>query len=240
MSNLDIKKFAESLTRDRRTLEMFRYLVTNSYIRMIQYQNTASVDADRFENEIAAYAEHFCPVTTEDLDRFFETRKWPKKKPGLVIALFDGLRNQYDVMYPLLEKCGFCGWFFIPAFFMDISAGKQLSYAQAHELADICADEYTDGRYALSWSEIQELSKHHEICCHTGSHAELQLNASPEMLQHEIVDAKRLIEQHIDKQVNVFSWKYGGEYNTSIRTHRYLEEAGYKFIVSSLKIEKIG
>ena len=100
MSNLDIKKFAESLTRDRRTLEMFRYLVTNSYIRMIQYQNTASMDADRFENEIAAYAEHFCPVTTEDLDRFFETRKWPKKKPGLVIALFDGLRNQYDVMYP--------------------------------------------------------------------------------------------------------------------------------------------
>lgn len=106
MSNLDIKKFAESLTRDRRTLEMFRYLVTNSYIRMIQYQNTASMDADRFENEIAAYAEHFCPVTTEDLDRFFETRKWPKKKPGLVIALFDGLRNQYDVMYPLLEKYG--------------------------------------------------------------------------------------------------------------------------------------
>lgn len=51
---------------------MFRYLVTNSYIRMIQYQNTASVDADRFENEIAAYAEHFCPVTTEDLDRFLK------------------------------------------------------------------------------------------------------------------------------------------------------------------------
>ena len=148
MSNLDIKKFAESLTRDRRTLEMFRYLVTNSYIRMIQYQNTASMDADRFENEIAAYAEHFCPVTTEDLDRFFETRKWPKKKPGLVIALFDGLRNQYDVMYPLLEKYGFCGWFFIPAFFIDIPSGKQLSYAQAHEL--VCPGR-KEKRYRHFW-----------------------------------------------------------------------------------------
>lgn len=240
MSNLDIKKFAESLTRDKRTLEMFRYLVTNSYVRVVKYHNTSPNDFDRFEHEIAAYAEHFCPVTMADLDSFIETRQWGKKKPGLIIALFDALRNQYDVMYPLLEKYGFCGWFFVPANFIDVPANKQLSYALEHGMADILSDEYADGRYALNWEEIRELSAHHEICCHTGSHVALQLDASSELLQHEIVDAKRLIERHIDKRVDVFSWKYGGEYNTSIRTHRYLEQAGYKFIVSSLKIEKIG
>ena len=104
MSNLDIKKFAEYLTRDRRTLEMFRYLVTNSFIRVVKYHNTAPADAARFERELSAYAKCFCPVTADALNRFYETRKWPYDKPGLIIALYDGLRNQYDVMLPLLEQ----------------------------------------------------------------------------------------------------------------------------------------
>ena len=81
MSNLDIKKFAEYLTRDRRTLEMFRYLVTNSFIRVVKYHNTAPADAARFERELSAYAKCFCPVTADALNRFYETRYtyiyWP-------------------------------------------------------------------------------------------------------------------------------------------------------------------
>ena len=72
MSNLDIKKFAEYLTRDRRTLEMFRYLVTNSFIRVVKYHNTAPADAARFERELSAYAKCFCPVTADALNRFYE------------------------------------------------------------------------------------------------------------------------------------------------------------------------
>lgn len=239
MSNLDIKKFAESITRDKRTLEMFRYLVTNSYIRVVKYHNTPCADFARFENEIATYAEHFSSVTTEDLERFFETRKWQKKKPGIIISMFDALRNQYDVMYPLLEKYGLCGWFFIPVDFVDVSVEQQLSYGMTHRISELLPEEYPDGRYALNWDEICKISRHHEICCHTASHVPLQMDAPAKVLQHEIVDSKRRLEQHIGKKVDVFSWVYGGEYNTSIRAHRYLEEAGYKFMVSSLKVEKI-
>ena len=240
MSNLDIKKFAEYLTRDRRTLEMFRYLVTNSFIRVVKYHNTAPADAARFERELSAYARCFCPVTADALNRFYETRKWPYDKPGLIIALYDGLRNQYDVMLPLLEQYGFCGWFFIPCGFIDTPAQQQHAYTLSHDLADVQQGQYPDGRYALSWEEIRRIAARHEICCHTDSHIALSPDVSAEALRREIVDAKRTLEQRAGRRVDVFAWKSGAEYDADLRAHRYFEEAGYRFLVSSVKIEKIG
>ena len=101
--------FLSSIAQDRRTLEMFRYLINKSYIRVVNYHNTDRVDAARFEREIQSFARHFSPVSIADIDRFFETRTWDKEKPGLIPAVFEGFRNQHDVMLPILEKYGFKG-----------------------------------------------------------------------------------------------------------------------------------
>ena len=119
-------------------------------------------------------------------------------------------------------------------------AQQQHAYTLSHDLADVQQGQYPDGRYALSWEEIRRIAARHEICCHTDSHIALSPDVSAEALRREIVDAKRTLEQRAGRRVDVFAWKSGAEYNADLRAHRYFEEAGYRFLVSSVKIEKIG
>lgn len=229
-----------SVCYDKRTLEMFRYLTNNSYIRVVNYHNTEFTDAARFEREIAAFAEHFTSVSIEDMDRFFETRKWHKDKPGLIPAVFEGFRNHYDVMLPILEKYGFKAWFYIPSFFMDVPVKEQQEYANLNDLTIYHPEEYPDGRYAMNWDEVREIAKHHEICCHTGNHFQIGRETPDFDMFREIVVSKRYMEEKIGKSVDVFCWLYGEEYSYNPRAQKYLKQAGYRYVVSNLKMEKIG
>lgn len=235
----DIQSFSKAVCRDKRTLEMFRNLVNYAYIRVINYHNTNSLNRERFEKEIAYYSRHFSPVKPEDLDVFFETKKWPKEKPGLIPALYDGFRNQYDTLTPLLEKYNFTGWYFIPAFFPDVPIKEQRRYAESHEMMVKGTNVYPDGRIALSWQEIREISKKHVICCHTGSHYRIRRETPDEVMEREIVLAGKTLEEHIGKPVEVFSWQGGEEYLYNLKAHKFLEKAQYKYIISDLKLEKI-
>ena len=239
MKGFDINKFAVTVAKDKRTLEMFRYLVNNAYIRVVNYHNTDRVDQERFEREFAYFSQYFSPVRVQDIDTFFETKVWPKEKPGLIPAFFEGFRNQYDVMLPILRRYQFTGWFYIPSFFIDVPVQDQLSFAKAHELNIARPELYSDGRYAMNWNEVREISEDHEICCHTGSHFEITKDTPDEDMHREIVVAKQVLEDKIGKPVDVFCWLYGEEYNYNIRAHKHMEEAGYKYVVSNLKMEKI-
>lgn len=237
LSNND---FLSSICYDKRTLEMFRYLMNNSYIRVVNYHNTDPVDADRFEREIASFAEHFTSVSIADIDRFFETRKWDKDKPGLIPAVFEGFRNQHDVMLPILEKYGFKAWYYIPSFFMDIPVSEQLRFAELYDLTVYRPEVYADGRYAMNWDEVRAIAEQHEICCHTGNHFQIGRDTPDYDMFREIVVAKRVLEEKIGRQVDVFCWLYGEEYAYNQRAQKYLKEAGYRYVVSNLKLEKIG
>ena len=39
--------------------------------------------------------------------------------------------------------------------------------------------------------------------------------------------------------MSVFCWRSGEEYRKMGYTHKYFEEAGYRYVVSNLKLEKI-
>lgn len=239
MGNFDIKKFADAVSKDKRTLELFRYLVNNAYIRVVNYHNTNAADKDRFEAEIKYYSEHFSSVTMADMDAFFATRKWPKEKPGLIPAFFEGFRSHYDIILPILRKYNFRGWFYIPSFFMDIPVEQQREYSDSHDLQVTDPSMYPDGRLALNWDEIRDIAQDNEICCHTGNHFQITKDTPDEDMHREIVVAKRVLEEKIGRPVDVFCWLYGEEYNYNIRAHKFLEEAGYKYVVSNLKMEKI-
>lgn len=239
MRNFDIQKFSRAVCADKRTLEMFRYLVTNAYIRIVNYHNTLPSDLERIDTELESFSRHFSPVTLADMDEFFTTRKWPKEKPGLIPAIYEGYRNQYDLITPLLDKHKLTGWYFIPSFFVDVPPGQQLEYSKKNDLLIAEPDMYRDGRLVMNWKEIAEIAKRHEICCHTGSHYQIGPDTSDEDLQREIVEAKWRLEEQIGRNVDVFCWLWGEEYNNNIRAHKFFEEAGYKYVVSNLKIEKI-
>jgi peptidoglycan/xylan/chitin deacetylase (PgdA/CDA1 family) len=237
MKNFDLHTFAKAVCHDKRTLEMFRFLVNNSYVRVINYHNTNRDDTARLDAEIKYFSEHFSSVTVADMDEFFRTRKWPKEKPGLIPAVFEGFRSHYDVMLPILDKYSFTGWFYVPSFFMDIPVEEQIEYGVKNDLE--ATDKYPDGRQAMNWDELREIAKRHEICCHTANHFRLTKHSSDEDMRREIVDSKHKIERETGRRVDVFCWLYGEEYNYNIRAHKYLEEAGYKYVVSNLKMEKI-
>lgn len=236
MENSD---FLSVLARDKRTFELFRYLVNHAYIRVVNYHNTDPMDADRFEREIRSFSENFCSVSVADMDAFFLNREWPHKKPGLIPALFEGFRNQYDVYLPLLEKYGFRAWFYVPSFFMDVPVQCQLRYTEHNDLTVTRPEVYPDGRYAMNWDEVRKIAEKHEICCHTGNHFEIRRDTPDEDMYREIVVSKRYLEEKIGRNVDVFCWLYGEEYSYNPRAHQYLLEAGYRYVVSNLKIEKI-
>lgn len=239
MERFDLEGFIKTIAKDKRTLEMFRYLVNNSYLRVVNYHNTNPADIQRFEAEIKYYSEHFVPVSLQDLTTFFETKKWPYDKPGLIPAIFEGFRNHYDIILPILDKYQFRAWFYLPSFFMDVPVEEQIAFSETHDLTVTDQAMYPDKRVALNWDEVREIAKRHEICCHSGSHFEITKETPDEDMYREIVESKKRLEEEIGREIEVFCWLYGEEYNYNVRAHKYLKEAGYKYVVSNLKIEKI-
>lgn len=235
----ETEEFVKKIAKDKRTAEMLRYLVNSSYLRVVNYHNTNDRDGARLEQEIRYFSRNFVPVTTKDLDIFFETRQWPYEKPGLIPAVFEGYRSHYDVMAPILDRYNFTGWFYIPSFFSQVEEKEQLEFCKTHRLRTTGQYMYPDGRIALSGEEIRRLSQKHVICCHTGSHFEITKESSQEDMYREIVTAKQVLEGYMDKPVEVFCWLAGEEYNYNPKAHGCLKEAGYKYVVSNLKIEKI-
>ena len=230
----------EALCRDRYTLETVRLLLNGSFLRVVNYHNTRAADAAKFEREIAFFARHFVSVTPDDLDRFFDTRVWPYDRPGLIPAVFEGWRTHCDVFAPILEKYGFRGWFYVPAFFPDVPIAEQIAYCEPHSLRLFAQEDYDDPRCCMNWEEIRRLAERHEICCHTGSHCRVTDRMTPEEIPREIVESKRYLEEKTGREVSAFCWCGGDDYRGSAFFHSYLREAGYRFLVSNLKLERIG
>ena len=219
--------------------EITDLLKRGSYIRVVNYHNTRKQNAEEFRKEIRAFRRYYQPVRISDLDEWFRTGKWPYEKPGLIPAVYEGWRTGYDVMAKILEEEGFIGWFYIPAFFPDVPVEEQIPFCKPHGLRLFSAEDYDDPRCAMTWEEVREIAKDHEILCHTATHACLDESLDPEILRREIVESKRHLEEKIGREVPVFCWRGGDEYRKSEFAHPYLKEAGYRYLVSNLKIEKI-
>lgn len=212
--------------------------LNGSYIRTINYHNTPASKADWYEQQLRFYAHFFSSVTEDDLERFLTTRKWHKDKPGLIPAFYNGYRNNFDVMKPLLKYYGFVGWFFVPSDFVSTKPAQQATFAESHRLR-LVPEEYADGRFALSWSEIRELAKDHVIASHTKTHSLISPD-SPEAMQREIVMSQQDFEQKLGRKVRAFAWLSGSDYGKNPEIDGYLLEAEYEYLFSNFKIQKLG
>lgn len=82
----------------------------------------------------------------------------------------------------------------------------------------------------MSWNQIIELSNEGlEIGSHTLTHDSLPTIREISLLQEEIIDSKKIIEEKIGKQINVFAFP-NGLYNETIGKIAF--EAGYEFLLS--------
>lgn len=212
--------------------------LTGRYVRAINFHNTPHSRAKEYEQQLAFCRQHFTSVSEHDLDSFFDTGHWHKDQPGLILNFFEGYRNNYDVAAPLAEQYGFIGWFFLPTAFMGTPADQQRSFARANNIG-LVDDGYADGRIAMTWDEVRKLDKTHVIASHTQTHHPLTRHSPDDELEREICASKRELEQELGHEVATFAWLYGSEAGVNPRADRYLHQAGYRYLLSNFKIQRL-
>ena len=99
---------------DRLLLLLRKYFYKGNYIYALNYHDTPEHESSSLEQQLIFFKKHFSNVNQSDLNLFFANKEWHKDKPGLILSFDDGLRSNFDVAAPLLEKFGFTAWFFIP------------------------------------------------------------------------------------------------------------------------------
>lgn len=206
-------------------------------ISVINYHNTPTHRAEQYDRELELIAKRFAPTTEDDLAAYIERGIWPHSRPGVVIALYNGYRNNYDVFRPLLEKHGLIGWFFATTGYVGCPVEQQLTFSSEHNLKTI-ANEYADGRYAMSWQELRAMDGRHVIASHTRNHAQISL-ADQAALKSEIIGSQEDFRAHLGHSVRAFAWLFGSAYGEAPVADGYIDRANYEFLFSNFMIQRL-
>lgn len=197
------------------------------HVRAVNYHDVPPQLADRFEEQLHFFADHFESVGLEEL-RSLHTGHWPYSRPGLIISFDDGLRSHRDVAAPLLEKHGFCGWFMVPTDFVEVAPANQRQWARTHSI-QFRDDGFDDERIALTWDDVRALDRSHVIVCHSRSHRRLSAALTAAELRDEIPTSKRTLEERLGHEVAAFAWVGGEEQSYSATAARAIRDAGFEF-----------
>lgn len=208
-------------------------------IRAVNFHATPLYHAAEFRRQIAAYARAFEPVTPANFAAAI-AGDWPYARPGLIPMLFEGFRDNLDVMLPILEEYGFVGWFFVPSIFLGLSPHEQRPFAAAHDLDPALQDEYPGERIALTWEEAREIRRRgHVFACHTRTHSAVTADTPLAMLEDEIVVAKAEMEAALGGEVDIFCWLGGTAIGEHPEADRLLRESGFRYLFSNFKIQRL-
>lgn len=221
----------------KRAAEVGNLLSTRPLVRAINFHNTPRTRAGEYERQVEQYARRFSPVREDDLDRYLQTGRWGQTKPGLIVALYEGYRNHYDVMVPILERHGFVAWFFVITGFVNAPVPGQVAFGREHDITPI-PDEYPDGRIALTWEELRRLDGRHVIASHARSHTRLS-SLDAVAMESEVIGSQRDFEHHLGHRVRAFVSYAGPAYGEFAPADRLMDQAGYQFVFSNLRIQRL-
>lgn len=212
-------------------------LESKPLVRSINFHNTARANLAEFDRQLGHCAKHFHTVNEDDVGRYLATGVWERSKPGMLLAFYEGYRNNYDVIVPLLEKHGLTGWFFVICGFIDCPIPEQLNYAEAHSI-DMGTREYPDGRYAMTWDELRSMDKRHVIASHALSHQTIA-TMGPAERRAEIIGSQELLIRHLGHPARAFVSFGGPAYGEHPPSDALIDEAGYQFVVSNYRIQRL-
>ena len=226
-----------SVTFGARATELERSFATHPLIRAVNFHSTSRSQAEHYDRQLAQYSRFFSSVNENELEEYLTTGRWHKPKPGLIVSVFEGYRNSYDVLTPLIEKYGFIGWFWVITGFVNAPIPEQLTFAEHHDI-DMLTHEYPDGRYALTWDELRQIGKKHVIACHTRSHTLLS-QLEPAVQREEVVGSQEEFKKNLGHPVRGFVSLTGPAYGENPATDRLIDAAGYEFVFSNFRIQRV-
>lgn len=204
--------------------------VSGPRIRVVNYHQTLPANAATFESHLRFYLRHHAPAGPDSLAALF-AGTFPPSRPGMLLTFDDGLKSNYDVAAPLLEKYGFRGYFLVAVGLTECPAIQQRQYAADHRLpGGLLEAPAQDGRIAMSWEELADLCRRgHAVGCHTISHRRLGDRVTDDELKHEVADARHLMTERLGHDVDSFCWVGGEDDAYSARAARLVAEAGYRY-----------
>lgn len=210
---------------------IYTALKHGGYQRTLHYHNTPEKFRELYERQLSYISSRYHTVTPEMAQKRLLTGEGDGRKE-LVIGLFDGYRNQYEVLYPILERLGLTGWFLLVTDFLDTSGqeqGQKLDFYSMQYLPG----EYADKRYAMSWEEAREIGGHHTLVNHSATHFRLEKDTDAMTLKYEIEKSHKRIVEMTGVCPKCFSWLYGAMMKDNLCAARMLKELDYHFLIGS-------
>lgn len=214
-------------------------LAAGRVLRVVNFHATPRYREAQYRRQMEAYARLFAPIAPDNFDSAFDGT-WADPRPGLMPVLFEGFRDNLDVMLPILEEFGFKGWFFVPSQFPGIPEAEQRAYAEAHVLHLPARDEYAGQRVAMTWGEAKDIAaRGHGFACHSRSHFSLTPDTPDEVLRDEILTAATEFREGLGRPVEIFCWLHGAEVGVNPRADAMLREAGFRYLFSNFKVQRL-
>jgi hypothetical protein len=219
--------------------ELATGLAGSRAIRLVNFHATPRYREGEYRRQIEALARDFEPITPANFAAAIDGR-WDYARPGVMPALFEGYRDNLDVLLPILEEFGFTGWFFIPSGFLSVPPHEQRSYAADHELHLPETDEYPGERIALTWDEARDIVRRgHAFACHTRTHNQVTPDTPRAVLEEEIAVAKAEMERELGTGVDIFCWLEGAALGINPDADDMLRQSGFRYLLSNFKIQKL-
>ncbi len=121
--------------------------------------------------------------------------------PQVAFTFDDGFTDCYDYFCPVLEDFGINAMLFVNPNYVE-GDEAYISHFNDHVVL-------TPGKRPMRWEQLKDLSdRGHIIAAHTMDHFMINSNDA-EVLRHQIVACKPVIESHIGKPCNYFAFPYG-------------------------------
>jgi hypothetical protein len=220
----------------RSTVEALR---AGSFLRVVNWHNTPESQRAELRWELSWYVERFDPVRPEDLDRFTDTGRWHRERPGFVPAFYDGYRTHATVAAGVCDDLGITGWFYPPTGFLEVPAGRQRDWAAAHDV-DLLAEDLDHPPVAMTLDQLAEISERHVVAAHTATHATLDSCVGPDDVEREVLAPARLLEAVTGRRPAVMAWKLGAPFDPDTPGGRAMIAAGVRYAVSNTGVQRIG
>jgi peptidoglycan/xylan/chitin deacetylase (PgdA/CDA1 family) len=220
-----------------RATEVGQLLATRPLIHAVNFHATPQTRAAEYIRQLEHLSRHFTAVNEQDLDAYLMSGRWHKPKPGVILALYEGYRDHYDVFLPLLRRFGLIGWFFVITEFVKATPAQQVAFAAGHDITTV-PNEYTDGRVAMSWDELRQIDQSHVVASHARSHTQLSILDTAAM-ESEVLGSQGDFKLFLGHPVRTFVSYGGPAYGENATVDRWINAAGYQFVFSNFQIQRL-